>query len=789
MAGKKGSGFLQGAVNRITVFAHYVLLLAVPAALYAFEVVPVQSIAVVSLLSVLGVLFEIVLLVNSFSQRGNSAPRGRQLGRTKSTDLASANFFPLRLLMLYMLQFWFLTAELHMTHKVAPASNEAPPHPLMVPSRLQPKRVLETPVHKAQASDLLAEKVFEAHAPKKQASAPLPGSLPPPLASQVASVAHDFTLDAAPAALRWSPKSVSVVLPCAEERDFALKTVQSVFQNTPSELLHEIVVVDDGSKPPLSQTHLSADVQAQYKVRVLRHEETVGLIGAKKTGGDSATGDIVVFFDCHVAPQPNWEKDFFSLISENYRRVVVPQITALNIDTWQQLDGGGGMSQCYVTWDGDFKWGGTDDMYMGMLSGGLLGMSKRWWDETGGYDDQMLGWGGENIDQGIRTWVCGGEIVSAPNAMVAHMWRVDGKTKAHYKHVGDTTKNRGRAVTAWFGDFAKKLEDFPQFASRKRSSEGWLGDMSNFQKVKDRLQGCRPFAWYLRRFKAVYEDAGIIPSEIFMLREAQTGKCLLFQGPAGTSGDGREGVVLAACDAKNHRFFWHVGNRHESTRTCCSGLRAWNSDQCFEGGQPNGKAITGVCDISGESASQRWSLHSDGSLRTGSTCMGLTADKHGIEASPCISFRARGGDKFTKESVTVPLERLLYDQAPLDHPEMFEKLNEHFAAESKAPSGPAACKQGDCIVLSPDDSSGRCVDGEGGLTDDGATCTPLIRVGLTIRSALKNGQCLDRWSDDDAETWGFYNCHGGGPQQFTSEGKKVCAAEAASECFISEQWH
>ena len=34
-------------------------------------------------------------------------------------------------------------------------------------------------------------------------------------------------------------------------------------------------------------------------------------------------------------------------------------------------------------------------MYMGMLSGGLAGMSRQWWDESGGYDDKMLGWGGE----------------------------------------------------------------------------------------------------------------------------------------------------------------------------------------------------------------------------------------------------------------------------------------------------------------------------------------------------------------------------------------------------------
>ena len=46
------------------------------------------------------------------------------------------------------------------------------------------------------------------------------------------------------------------------------------------------------------------------------------------------------------------------LIAENYRRMVIPQITALDIDSWTQIGRGGGMSKCYLTWDGDFKWGG-----------------------------------------------------------------------------------------------------------------------------------------------------------------------------------------------------------------------------------------------------------------------------------------------------------------------------------------------------------------------------------------------------------------------------------------------
>ena len=57
------------------------------------------------------------------------------------------------------------------------------------------------------------------------------------------------------------------------------------------------------------------------------------------------------------------------------------------------------------------------------IGGGLLALSRRWWEETGGYDTKMVAWGGENIDQSLRSWLCGGRIEVADGAYVAHMWR------------------------------------------------------------------------------------------------------------------------------------------------------------------------------------------------------------------------------------------------------------------------------------------------------------------------------------------------------------------------------
>lgn len=95
-------------------------------------------------------------------------------------------------------------------------------------------------------------------------------------------------------------KTLSVVLPCGCENEFFERTIRSVFAATPPEILHEIVVVDDNSVPPLEPMFtLDKD---EYKVKFVRSDVSLGLIDAKHQGAEAASGDIIVFFDCHVKP-------------------------------------------------------------------------------------------------------------------------------------------------------------------------------------------------------------------------------------------------------------------------------------------------------------------------------------------------------------------------------------------------------------------------------------------------------------------------------------------------------
>ncbi|CAL1169086.1 unnamed protein product, partial [Cladocopium goreaui] len=490
------------------------------------------------------------------------------------------------------------------------------------------------------------------------------------------------------AAFRWRPAppkveapvemaSFSVVLPCAFEGEFAEKTVWAVWENTDKQILKEIIVVDDGSRPPLRKImseQLLSGGPGVPKMKIVRHEHTLGLISAKKSGGDAASGDVIVFFDCHVSPRKGWEMAFLKQMKRkhDHRTIVVPTITSLNPDTWKEIPGGGGGKVCFILWNNDFTWLYNPGRDAPLMSGGLLALSRRWWEETGGYDTKMVAWGGENIDQSLRSWLCGGRIEVADGAYVAHMWRDPKNPKTVLRYpipTKDVMRNKARAATAWFGDFTQKVMTFPEYEMFTKNGES-IGDMSEFAALKEKLS-CAPFTSYLDRFSYIYLDGGLIPDQVFQLREKKTGLCLHIK----RNDRAPHNVVLAAC-AGHHDLhqsselqLFHRGNRDASKRgkPCCSGIMHWNFLQCLDAQRVGMGVQTFECEIGGSSQHQKVQLSEEGQLLwnwkgawSGALgCFAPQAPKLGVATVTSVDHcsamvEALGDETFPGDTGTVP---------------------------------------------------------------------------------------------------------------------------------------
>ena len=205
------------------------------------------------------------------------------------------------------------------------------------------------------------------------------------------------------------------------------------------------------------------------------------------------------------------------------RRVSLLRSTSL-YDSASAASMGLRMTLSGLTWAADAFWcDGWPGDAVPLLSGGILAVTQRWWRYSGGLGpvqglpwQELQGWGGENIDQSLRTWLCGGEIRAAHGSRVAHLWRDQspGAAPRYAWSERQVLRNRLRAAEAWLGPWARKVRSFPEFQHVGNHS------LKGLRELQRRL-GCAPFGAYVKHFQALFENAGMLPDSVFHLQFQQ----------------------------------------------------------------------------------------------------------------------------------------------------------------------------------------------------------------------------------------------------------------------------
>eukprot|EP00421_Protoceratium_reticulatum_P059632 CAMPEP_0168499206 /NCGR_PEP_ID=MMETSP0228-20121227/73661_1 /TAXON_ID=133427 /ORGANISM="Protoceratium reticulatum, Strain CCCM 535 (=CCMP 1889)" /LENGTH=139 /DNA_ID=CAMNT_0008516105 /DNA_START=24 /DNA_END=439 /DNA_ORIENTATION=- len=131
----------------------------------------------------------------------------------------------------------------------------------------------------------------------------------------------------------------------------------------------------------------------------------------------------------------------------------------------------------------------------------------------------MTMWGAENIEQSIRVWLCGGEIYVARDSKVSHVFRSSFPYKINSTEI---TINKVRAVETWFDDYKDRFYNLNHRAWQLKAS---MGDISSRLELKKALQ-CKPFSWYVDKFKQVFTDKHMLDDQMFLFRDTTTRLCL-----------------------------------------------------------------------------------------------------------------------------------------------------------------------------------------------------------------------------------------------------------------------
>lgn len=87
-----------------------------------------------------------------------------------------------------------------------------------------------------------------------------------------------------------------------------LRCVHSVYNRSPKQLLHEIILINDKSTFPELYENLREIVKKVFgtKIKLIENEERQGLIKARMTGAKAATGKVIIFLDSHMEVFNSW---------------------------------------------------------------------------------------------------------------------------------------------------------------------------------------------------------------------------------------------------------------------------------------------------------------------------------------------------------------------------------------------------------------------------------------------------------------------------------------------------
>lgn len=233
----------------------------------------------------------------------------------------------------------------------------------------------------------------------------------------------------------WTPeRKVSVVLPYYEAPDALRLTLAALAEQTyPSDLL-EVVVADDGSDPPLGMP----DGFDELDLKVVHQEDRgFGLARARNTGAKAATGDILIFVDCDMVPEPQhveaharWHHVAADAVTLGFRRHV--DYDGISVEDVRSAAKAGDLARLFEGRDVKRpEWieghmvrtqeltSDHDDLFR-IVTGGNLGMRAETYWRVGGSDESFTQWGAEDTELGFRLLTDGVLLVPERQAMCWH---------------------------------------------------------------------------------------------------------------------------------------------------------------------------------------------------------------------------------------------------------------------------------------------------------------------------------------------------------------------------------
>lgn len=136
-----------------------------------------------------------------------------------------------------------------------------------------------------------------------------------------------------------------------------LRTVHSILDRSPEQLIKEVILVDDFSDMPHTQKQLEDYMTNYPQVKIIRAKKREGLIRARLMGAVEATAPVLTFLDSHIECTQGWLEPLLDRIARNTTTVVCPVIDVIDDTTLQyHYHDSTGVQVGGFDWNLQFNW-------------------------------------------------------------------------------------------------------------------------------------------------------------------------------------------------------------------------------------------------------------------------------------------------------------------------------------------------------------------------------------------------------------------------------------------------
>jgi len=305
----------------------------------------------------------------------------------------------------------------------------------------------------------------------------------------------------------------SILITARNEEELLQRTVESVLVHAPPDD-HEIVVVDDASNRP-AMVALEGVLRTSKSIRVFRNEARLGLIRSRAIAAHEARGEYLAFLDAHCAVSRGWLEGLAEAVTSLPRGggIAVPSVHGLDAETWQMHDSAPPIqASSIINPFMDFGWVeplSLEGRPCTCTLGGMAWLVARdWYEHVGGLDEEMIGWGGENLDVALRTWIAGGWCVVVPEVSVGHLFRLEAKDPIPAEELA---YNKLRAAHTIFSQrtFTRILGNLLSFKPYQIALEKLRASPIGLGRIKARVESIRQRAdrWTIDTFRLPVVEA------------------------------------------------------------------------------------------------------------------------------------------------------------------------------------------------------------------------------------------------------------------------------------------